>query len=499
MFRKVLVANRGEIAVRILRTLREMGIAGVAVYSDVDRGSPHVAFADEAVPLGDPEPARSYLDAGRLIEAARRTGCEAIHPGYGFLSESPEFARRVEESGLVFIGPPADAMSLLGDKTAARRAMAEAGIPVIPGTFEPVSDLVRLREEAARIGFPVLVKAAFGGGGKGMRVVAGEAAFLEAAGRAHGEALAAFGDGSLYLERRLDRARHVEFQILADRHGNVMHLFERECSIQRRHQKVVEESPAPALDEAAREEMGRAAVAAARAAGYVGAGTVEFLVDPDGRHYFLEVNTRLQVEHPITELRTGLDLVRMQVEIAAGHPLPIGPGDLAPRGHAIECRIYAEDPEADFAPSPGRILALQAPAGPGVRFDAGVVAGCEVPVFYDPILAKVAVWAPDRRAAIARMRRALEECVILGVATPIEFLRDLLGSDEFRRGAVHTGFLEEFLARWRPDPEVDRVAALGHDLERPRSQRSAAFASPEAHASSPWVRLQGFGRGNQRS
>ncbi len=495
MFRKVLVANRGEIALRVLRTLREMGIAGVAVFSDADRDAPHVAAADEAVPLGDPEPAHSYLDAIKLIEAARSTGCEAIHPGYGFLSESPAFARAVRDAGLVFIGPPADVMALLADKTAARRVMAGAGIPVIPGTFEPAADPETLEAEARRIGFPVLVKAALGGGGKGMRVVAEPARLREAVAAAASEARAAFGDAGVYLEKRLRRPRHVEFQVLADAHGGVVHLFERECSLQRRHQKVVEESPSPALDDDLREAMGRAAVTAARAAGYVGAGTVEFLLDEDGRHHFLEVNARLQVEHPVTELRTGVDLVRRQVEVAAGLPLPFRQEDLCARGHAIECRIYAEDPARGFAPSPGRVLAVEAPAGPGVRFDCGVAAGTEVPVHYDPILAKVAVVAEDRPAAIARMRRALEECAILGVATPVEFLIALVGSEAFRAGDVHTGFVEEFLAGWVPDSSADTVAALGYRLE----ERSGAAPAREGDhaprgADSPWRRLQGFGR-----
>ncbi len=497
MFRKVLVANRGEIAVRILRTLREMGIVGVAVYSDADRDSPHVAAADEAVPLGDPEPARSYLDAGKLIEVARSTGCEAIHPGYGFLSESPAFARAVLDAGLVFIGPPADVMALLADKTAARRVMAGAGVPVIPGTFEPAKDPDALEAEARRIGFPVLVKAALGGGGKGMRVVDDPERLREAVVAAASEALAAFGDGRVYLEKRLRRPRHVEFQILADAHGGVVHLFERECSLQRRHQKVVEESPSLALDDHLREAMGRAAVTAARAAGYVGAGTVEFLLD-EGRYYFLEVNARLQVEHPVTEMRTGLDLVRRQLEVAAGLPLPFRQEDMGARGHAIECRIYAEDPTRGFAPCPGRVLAVQAPAGPGVRFDAGVVAGTEVSVHYDPILAKVAVLAEDRPAAIARMVRALEECVILGVETTIEFLIALVGSEAFGAGEVHTGFLEEFLAGWTPDPRADEVAALGCRLEGlagsgPGVPGAMAADAPRS-AKTPWRTLKGFGR-----
>lgn len=495
MFSKILVANRGEIAWRILRTLREMGITGVAVFSEADRDAPHVAAADEAVPLGDPEPARSYLDSHRLIEAALTTGCEAIHPGYGFLSESPAFARAVRDAGLVFIGPPAEVMALLADKTAARRVMADAGVPVIPGTFEPATDPDLLEAEARQIGFPVLVKAALGGGGKGMRVVEDPARLREAVVAAASEARAAFGDAGVYLEKRLRSPRHVEFQVLADTHGNVVHLFERECSLQRRHQKVVEESPSPALDDDLRQAMARAAVTAARVAGYVGAGTIEFLLDEDGRYHFLEVNARLQVEHPVTELRTGQDLVRRQVEVAAGLPLPVRQEDLCARGHAIECRIYAEDPTRGFAPSPGRVLAVHAPAGPGVRFDCGVAAGTEVPVHYDPILAKVAVVAEDRPAAIARMLRALEECAILGVATPVEFLIALVGSEAFRAGDVHTGFVEEFLAGWAQDPEADAWAALACRLEEGAGVGSARVVPGAPRGvDSPWRRLQGFGR-----
>lgn len=498
MFRKVLVANRGEIAVRVLRTLREMGIAGVAVFSDVDRDSPHVALADEAVPLGDPDPARSYLNGDRLIEAALRTGSEAIHPGYGFLSESPTFARAVRDAGLVFIGPPPDVMALLADKTAARRVMAQSGIPVIPGTFEPASEEDVLEAVAGRVGFPVLVKAALGGGGKGMRVVEDSARLREAVAEASSEARAAFGDGGVYLEKRLSRPRHIEFQVLADAHGRVVHLFERECSLQRRHQKVVEESPSPVLDDELREEMGRAAVTAARAVRYVNAGSIEFLLDEQRRYYFLEINARIQVEHPVTELRTGLDLVRRQVEVAAGLPLGLHQGDIMARGHAIECRIYAEDPASGFAPCPGRVLSIQSPAGPGVRFDSGISVGTEVPVHYDPILAKVAVVAEDRPAAIARMLRALEETVILGVSTPVEFLIDLVGSPAFRAGLVDTDFVEEFLARWAPDERADHWAALGYRLESLAGSGAGGCTrmgpSQGSAGESPWRRLRGFGR-----
>jgi acetyl-CoA carboxylase biotin carboxylase subunit len=480
VFPKLLVANRGEIAVRILRTVREMGIRSVAVFSDADRGAPHVALADEAVPLGDPEPAASYLSVAKILEAARRTGAAAIHPGYGFLSESPGFARAVRQAGLAFVGPSPEAMELLGNKIAARRVARGCGIAVVPGTDDAEADPGKLADLADGIGYPVLVKAAAGGGGKGMRLVRRREEMAEAAGRAASEARAAFGDGSVYLERWIPAPRHVEIQILADASGQVLHLNERECSIQRRHQKILEESPSPAVDPGLRREMGEAAVALARRAGYAGAGTVEFLLAPDRRFFFLEVNARLQVEHPVTEMTTGLDLVRCQIEIAAGLPLSLQPEDLRPRGHAIECRLYAEDPGSGFLPSPGRIELLREPCGPGIRFDAGVVTGSEVPVHYDPILAKVVAHAATRDAAIARMIRALEECVVTGVATTIDLLLDVLRSEPFRAGRTHTGFLEEHMAGWRPPAHPRRPPAAARPPE------------PPAPRASPWQRLGAF-------
>jgi acetyl-CoA carboxylase biotin carboxylase subunit len=479
MFRAILVANRGEIAVRVLRTLREMGIRGVAVYSDADRGAPHLAAADEAVPLGDPDPASSYLDGAKIIEAARRTGAEAIHPGYGFLSESPAFARAVRDAGLAFVGPPPEAMARVGNKIAARRLLKGSGVPIVPGMVDPEPDPARLARAAEEIGWPVMLKAAAGGGGKGMRLVRRPADLAEAARRGASEALAAFGDGSIYLEKVLDRPRHVEFQILADGQGRVVHLFERECSLQRRHQKILEETPSPALDPELRRRMGDAAVEVARRAGYVNAGTVEFLLAADGRFWFLEVNARLQVEHPITEVTTGLDLVRCQVEIAAGLPLTVRQEDLAPRGHAIECRIYAEDPAAGFSPSPGRITRLREPQGPGIRVDSGIAAGFEVPVWYDPILAKVVAHAGTRDAAIARMARALGEYLVEGVATPIPFLLDVLRSEPFRAGRTHTGFVEEHFAGWQP---AERPGAAS-------DPEPATPAPPGAAPPSPWATL----------
>lgn len=492
MISRILVANRGEIAVRVMRTAREMGISTVAVYSEADRGSLHVITADEAVFLGDSDPSASYLNIDKLVAAARHSGADAIHPGYGFLAENPVFAEKVVAEGLVFIGPPAKVMADLGNKTIARTLMAESQVPIIPGMISPEADIARLVVAAEEIGYPVLVKAAAGGGGKGMRIVETPQALAEAAELAKSEALAAFGDSTIYLEKCLDRPRHVEFQILADSYGNVVHLFERECSIQRRHQKIIEETPSPALDEDLRSAMGAAAVAAARAAGYVNAGTVEFLLDRSGKFYFLEVNTRLQVEHPITEMITGLDLVRSQIEIASGKLLPFRQKDLTRRGHAIECRIYAEDPERSFMPSPGPILFMQSPEGPGVRFDHGIYTGVEVPVHYDPILGKLVVWAEDRPAAIERMIRSLRECVILGVKTPIEFMIDVISSTAFRSGNTHTWLIEEQFESWQPDPGVERMAAMGfvaNEMINPDTRAAARPAAGSVGPLSPWQTL----------
>ncbi len=495
MFSKVLVANRGEIACRVIRCLKEMGISSVAVYSEADSRALHVRLADVAALLGPAEPASSYLDAEKIIAAARDTGAEAIHPGYGFLSENAGFAEACQKAGLTFIGPPASAIRALGRKTAARRLMMQAGVPVIPGMERPSSDLGLLTREAARIGYPVLVKATAGGGGKGMRVVATESDLAEAAKTAEAEAKAAFNDGGIYLEKYLDRPRHVEIQVLCDRHGNADHLLERECSIQRRHQKIVEESPSLALTPELREEMGRAAVAAARSAGYENAGTVEFLVDRNGGFYFLEVNTRLQVEHPVTEMVTGVDLVRRQVEIAAGLPLNLRQEDVRGRGHAIECRICGEDPENSFYPCPGTVLFVHEPTGPFIRNDSGIFSGATVPVEYDPLLGKLIVWAEDRAGAIARMRRALSDYAVLGITTIIPFLSDVLASEPFARGELHTGFIEEHFSGWKPAPPGTDVTALaayaadelfgGPVKPSPGAGYSEAFASP-------WRTLGGF-------
>ncbi len=466
MFDKVLIANRGEIAVRVIRACREEGLAAVAVYSEPDRTSPHVLSADEAVPIGPAPAVESYLNVERILEAARRTGAGAVHPGYGFLAENAGFARAVEEAGLTFIGPPAAAIEAMGDKTEARTRMEEAGVPVVPGG-EPVADAETALREAERIGFPVMLKAAAGGGGKGMRIArdgAGLASALEGAMR---EARGAFGDGRVYLERFLVGPRHVEIQVLADAEGRTIHLGERECSIQRRHQKLIEESPSPAVDAEVRARMGEVAVRAAEAVGYVGAGTVEFLFH-DGTFYFLEMNTRIQVEHPVTELITGIDLVREQLRIARGEPVLGGGDPPAPSGHAIECRVSAEDPYRDFLPSSGRIEELRAPAGPGVRWDSGIEKGMEVGLHYDPLLAKLVVHAGSREAAIRRMESALSSVAIAGVATTIPFHGAVMQESDFRSGEYDIRYVErhpELLSPAAPAAWRDALVAAAVLLE----------------------------------
>jgi len=485
-FSKVLVANRGEIAVRVIRACRELGVRTVAVYSEADASSPHVVLADEAVCLGPAEPAASYLNIARLVDAARATGAEAVHPGYGFLAENPEFAHACEEAGLVFVGPPADVIAALGDKDRARRLAEAAGVPVVPG--HPAADDETLERAAQTLGFPVVLKAAAGGGGKGMRVVHGPAGFREALASARREVRSAFGDDAILVEKYLEGPRHVEVQILADRYGAAVHLGERECSLQRRHQKILEEAPSPVVSPQLRARLGEAALRVARAAGYVNAGTVEFLLDRDGRFYFLEVNTRLQVEHPVTELVTGVDLVHAQLHIAAGHRLWLRQEEVAWRGHAVEARVYAEDPERGFAPSPGRILLLREPHLPGVRVDSGIQEGQDIPVQYDPILAKVVAWGPNRPTALARLTQALHEYVLLGPKTNLGFLRDLVAHPAFRQGEVSTGFVEQHFGAWRPAPPRVEVAALAAVL---LAQTKPAPAAVPARAPDPWDRLDG--------
>lgn len=482
MFKKILIANRGEIARRVINTCREMDVRTVAVYSDVDKEAIHVLEADESVLLGDAEPAASYLNIDKIIQAALETGAEAIHPGYGFLAENATFAARCEKEGLVFIGPSADVIRDLGDKITARQIMVKGGVPVIPGMTQAEADPETIRKAADDIGYPVLIKASAGGGGKGIRIVRSPDEIEEACQSASSEALTAFGDGTIYLERFFEKAKHIEFQILADTHGKVIHVLERECSIQRRHQKIIEETPSSALTPELRAEMGQAAVTAAQASGYVNAGTVEFLLDADSNFYFLEVNTRLQVEHPITEMITGIDLVRQQLEIAAGNPLSISQNDIEGRGHSIECRIYAEDPLQDFFPSPGRIVYMKEPAGPGVRNDCGVYSGFEVPVNYDPILSKLVVHAENREAAISRMVKSLQDTVLLGVKTPISFLISVLQSEPFQSGTVFTDFIETHFTDWKPelpDAEVARLAFIADALSGGRKKVLSGQSAPE--------------------
>ena len=480
----VLIANRGEIAVRVARACREHGLAAVAVYSEADRGAPHTFAADRAVPIGPPPAVHSYLNIEALLAAARQSGADAVHPGYGFLAESAAFARAVEAAGLTWIGPPPEAIATMGDKLAARATVARAGVPLVPGA-EVGGDAAAA---ARRLGFPVLVKAAAGGGGKGMRTVASEAELPDALAAARREAEAAFADGRVYLEKLLVRPRHVEVQVLGDRHGTLVHLGERECSIQRRHQKIVEETPCPVLTPRLRTEMTAAALAAARAVGYTSAGTVEFLLDVEGRFYFLEMNTRVQVEHPITEWVTGIDIVAAQLRVAAGAPLGFGQADVRARGHAIEARLYAEDPAAGFLPSAGPILALREPGGPGVRVDSGIAAGGVVPVEYDPLLGKISAWGEGRAMAIARLSAALRDTAVLGPTTNLAFLQDVLAHPAFRRGETHTGFLPEHFATWQPGGE-EAVAALAAALALARPAAPAGDARGRAAAPTPWETL----------
>ena len=458
-FGRLLVANRGEIAVRVIRACRELGVRSIAVYSEADRGAMHARLADEAHPIGPAPASQSYLNVGKLVEVAKRTGAEAVHPGYGFLSESAALARAVEEAGIAWIGPPPEAMERVGDKVRAKELAREAGVPTIPGYAGEDGCEDVLLEEAARIGFPVLVKASAGGGGRGMRPVHDRKDFLEAVRSARREAEAAFGEGSVFLEKLVERARHVEVQVVADRHGSVVHLCERECSIQRRHQKILEEAPSPVLDEGLREVIGSAAVRLARAAGYENAGTVEFLLSGD-EFYFLEMNARLQVEHPVTELVTGFDLVHLQLLVASGEPLPFRQEDVSPRGAAIEVRLYAEDPYTGL-PSGGRLLDFVPPEGPGIRNDSGVAAGDEVSLSYDPMISKLIVHGPDRGAAVARLRRALGDLRVLGVTTNLPLLERIAGHPAFAAGETTTSFLEEHgLTEPEEEPKPPREAVL---------------------------------------
>ena len=481
MFKKVLVANRGEIALRVIRACQELGVKTVAVYSEADVRAPHVREADEAVLIGPPPSSESYLRGDKIIEAAKLTGAEAIHPGYGFLSEREWFARAVRDAGIVWVGPPAEAIAAMGNKTSARTLALANKVPVVPGTTEALESAKEAEKIAKKFGYPVLLKAAAGGGGKGMRVVSVPKELPGALEAARREAKAAFGDDAVYLEKFVAQPRHVEIQILADAHGTVLSLGERECSVQRRHQKMIEEAPSVAVDSALRQRMGETAVRAARAAGYVNAGTCEFLLDRSGEFYFLEMNTRLQVEHPVTELVTGIDLVQWQLRIAAGEKLPFRQEDISPRGWAIECRITSEDASNNFLPSTGRIEHLHLPSGPGVRWDGGIESGSEIGLYYDPMLAKLVVWGADREQAITRMRRALVDLIIQGVETSRDFHVRVMDDDEFRRGEIDIQWLERRLTsilERRPPEESVRVAAIAGALlaERDRATRSVSGA-----------------------
>jgi len=492
MFKKILVANRGEIALRVMRTCREMGIQTVAVFSEADRAAPHVLFADEAYGIGPAPSSKSYLDHAKILQVARQAGVDAVHPGYGFLSENTDFAQEITAAGIVFIGPPAEAIQTMGDKTMARQSMLRTNVPVVPGTEEPISDIAKALEIARGIGFPVLIKAAGGGGGKGMRIVRSAADFESAVAKAQRESESAFGDGRVYIEKYLEEPHHIEFQILADQHGNVIHLNERECSIQRRYQKVIEESPSPFIDAELRERMGRAAVATAQNCNYVGAGTVEFLVDKHKQFYFLEMNTRLQVEHPVTEMITGTDLVAEQLWIAAGAPLRLCQTDIKVRGHALECRIYAEDAAQDFSPSTGNIKILQIPDGPGTRFDGAIRQGMEITPYYDPMLGKLICWGPDRETTLNRSERALREFYIGGIETTIQFCRAVIQHPVFRQGPYDTHFYATHKAALHtllvtPDPDLLLVAG-STSLYHTESTKNRSHGKPtDLESRSSWV------------
>jgi acetyl-CoA carboxylase biotin carboxylase subunit len=496
MLKKVLIANRGEIAVRIIRACRELDVASVAVFSDVDRAAMHVSKADEAYHIGPALASESYLNIARIIETAKRCGADAIHPGYGFLSENAAFARACGDAGIKFIGPPPSAMEAMGSKTRARQAVQAAGMPLVPGTSRGLS-LAEALEMATKIGYPVMLKAAAGGGGKGMRAVSNAAEMPSAFTTAQSEAQRSFNNGEVYLEKLIQNPRHIEVQVLGDEHGNLVYLGERECSVQRRHQKVIEEAPSAIVDQDLRDRMGKVAVQAAKSAGYTNAGTVEFLVDSDRNFYFLEMNTRLQVEHPVTEMITGLDLVHLQLRIASGEKLSFRQEDIAIRGHAIECRVYAEDPDTNFFPSPGKITQLSQPSGPGIRDDSGIYEGWTVPLEYDPMLSKLIAYAPNRQAAIARMRRALDEYFVGGIKTNLSLFKRILDHPEFLSAKIDTGFLDRMLTisngHTPPPADLTQVAAVSAALFAATSSRDhgangSEKGSSETLVSSNWKR-----------
>jgi acetyl-CoA carboxylase biotin carboxylase subunit len=490
MFKKILIANRGEIAVRIARTCREMDIKTVAIYSDLDRTAPFVYSADEAFHLPGKTSLETYLDISKILEICKESGAEAVHPGYGFLAENAQFARIIEDAGLVFIGPPADAIELMGDKTAARKLMHKANIPVVPGTHTPISSIQKAKEITGQIGFPILVKATAGGGGKGMRLVKNLSEFEASVTAAQREAQSAFGNAAVYIEKFIEEPRHIEFQILADTQGTVIHLGERECSIQRRHQKIIEESPSSLLDKNLREKMGNTAVNAAKACGYLNAGTIEFLVDKNRDYYFLEMNTRLQVEHPVTEMVTGLDLVREQILIAAGESMSLTEKLDKFWGHAIECRIYAENPDDNFTPSPGLIHFISPAGGPGIREDSGVTSGNEISLFYDPLISKLCAWAPDRALAIKRMIRALGEYELQGIHSTIPFLLKVLNHPRFITGNFTTNFISEEPALFEHDREKEKIAALAAVILQQSEKNKKRLQTPALDGQTNWKMIK---------
>ena len=487
---KILIANRGEIALRVMRSAREMGIKTVAVFSEADRNAPHVRFADESVCIGPAPSAESYLRTDKILAAARQTGAEAVHPGYGFLSENAGFAQQCEKAGLIFIGPSPASIELMGSKLAAKAAVAKFSVPLVPGTSEPITDIAEAKRVAAGIGYPVLIKASAGGGGKGMRIVEGESSFQEQMERAVSEATAAFGDGSVFIEKYITKPRHIEFQIFGDRHGNVVHMFERECSIQRRHQKVIEEAPSAILSPQKRNAMGQAAINVAKACGYFGAGTVEFILDEKTDFYFLEMNTRLQVEHPVTEMITGLDLVKLQIRVAAGDDLPFRQEDLTMRGHAIEARVYAEDPANNFLPDIGKLKTYRRPQGHGIRVDDGFEQGMDIPYYYDPMIAKLVCHGENRMEAIEKMIRAIDEYEITGLETTLGFCSFVMKHDAFRSGSFDTNFVDTHFSpavlKKPGDEEEAMIAALLSVTSR--QQGITGHPAPEPATSSHWKR-----------
>jgi acetyl-CoA carboxylase biotin carboxylase subunit len=488
MFEKVLVANRGEIAVRIIKACQEMGVKTVAVYSEADRNSPHVELADESINLGDPTPSESYLNIAKIIKSATSVKAEAIHPGYGFLAENPDFAKACADTGIKFIGPTPEVIRLMGDKIEAKKTIAHANVPIIPGYHGIRQDLPTLLKEGKKIGFPLLVKATAGGGGKGMRIVHAESELEQSIESAKREAKSSFGNDSVFLEQYIDKPRHIEFQILADEHGHVIHLYERECSIQRRHQKIIEETPSPALTQTLRDAMGKAAVAAAKTVGYTNAGTIEFMVDAKHNFYFMEMNTRLQVEHPITEATTGIDLVKWQLRIASGMDLTLKQSDITQRGHALECRIYAEDPSNGFLPSIGTLEKVEMPIGPNIRNDTGVETHFHVSPYYDPMLAKLTVSSENRGESINKMIWALSHYVVLGVTTNISFLKKVLEHPEFQAGNITTHFINDYFKDWLVTKEglpLDAIIALAvYDSLHTLRQEVVRYKEADPH--SPW-------------